>query len=168
MTINKNEKQSAKKTWVNISAGIGIGFILCLILIIFLMPKMMIVTKESRLNFDDTVATLLKRIKEEGWSVKDVSDVRHEINHAGYSFQPKVKIIKLCKAEYAREVLTTDRFVSCLMPCSMSIWEGNDGKVYFSEMNMALMAKMFGGNIGKVMGGKVVSDEEKMIEGIFK
>ena len=53
------------------------------------------------------------------------------------------------------------------MPCSISVWEGDDGRVYLSEMNMALMAKLFGGNVGKVMGGKVVSDEEKMLEGIL-
>ncbi|MBF0450822.1 MAG: DUF302 domain-containing protein [Candidatus Magnetomorum sp.] len=168
MLINQTEKESFKKSWLYMIAGIGIGVVLSLILVVSLMPSMMIVTKESKLGFDDTVVRLVERIKEQGWSVKIVSDVKQEINHAGYNFQPRVKIIKLCKAEYAKEVLTTDRFVSCLMPCSMAIWEGDDGKVYLSEMNMALMAKMFGGNIGKVMGGKVVNDEEKMIEGIFK
>ena len=163
----KTEKQSPGKKWIYIIAGIAIGAVLCVILMVSIMPSMMIVTKESKLSFDDTVATVQQRIKEQGWSVKGVSDVKHEINKAGYEFPPRVKIIKLCKAEYAKEVLTTDRFVSSLMPCSISVWEGDDGKVYLSEMNMALMARLFGGNIGKVMGGKVVQDEEKMLEGIL-
>jgi uncharacterized protein (DUF302 family) len=160
----KTDKKSGKIKWIYIIAGIAIGVVLCLILMVSIMPSMMIVTKQSKLGFDDTVSTVQQRIKEQGWSVKGVSDVKHEINKAGYDFQPRVKIIKLCKAEYAKEVLTTDRFVSCLMPCSISVWEGDDGKVYLSEMNMGLMARLFGGNIGKVMGGKVVQDEEKMLE----
>ncbi len=163
----KTSNQSGNKKWIYINAGMVIGAIFCGILIISIMPSMMIITKESKLGFDDTVATVQQRIKEQGWSVKGVSDVKDEINKAGYEFQPRVKIIKLCKAEYAKEVLTTDRFVSCLMPCSISVWEGDDGRVYLSEMNMALMAKLFGGNISKVMGGKVVQDEEKMLEGFL-
>ena len=163
----KTSNQSGNKKWIYIIAGMVIGAIFCGILIISIMPSIMIITKESKLGFDDTVATVQQRIKEQGWSVKGVSDVKEEINKAGYEFQPRVKIIKLCKAEYAKEVLTTDRFVSCLMPCSISVWEGDDGRVYLSEMNMTLMAKLFGGNISKVMGGKVVQDEEKMLEGFL-
>ena len=44
-------------------------------------------------------------------------------------------------AEYAKSVLTSDRHISCIMPFSMAVWEADDGKVYLSEMNMALMAK---------------------------
>lgn len=162
------EKNKSKKTWIIGIAGVISGILISAVLMITLMPSMMIVTKESKLSFDETVTMVQERIKEQGWSVKGVSDVKHEINRAGYEFAPNVKIIKLCKAEYAKEVLTTDRFVSCLMPCSISVWEGDDGKVYLSEMNMALMARLFGGNIGRVMGGKVVDDEEKMLEGILK
>ena len=47
-------------------------------------------------------------------------------------------------------------------------WEGDDGKVYLSKMNLALMAKMFGGNIAKVMGKKVVRDEEEILRDLLK
>ena len=55
-----------------------------------------------------------------------------------------------------------------MMPCTMAVWEGDDGKVYLSEMNMSLMAKMFGGNISKIMGGQVAKDEKKMLEGLLR
>lgn len=164
----KNQKQSNKKIWIYSISGIIVGIVLCAILMVAIMPKMMIITKESKLGFDETVATIQKRIVEQGWSVKGVNKISQEINKAGYEFKPRITLIKLCKAEYAKSVLTTDRYISCLMPCTMSVWEGDDGKVYLSEMNMSLMAKLFGGNIAKVMGGKVVRDEEKMLEGILK
>jgi hypothetical protein len=50
----------------------------------------------------------------------------------------------------------------------MAVWEGDDGEVYLSKINMGLMAKMFGGNISKVMGKKVVDDENKILEGLLK
>ncbi len=171
--MSENEKQLApssgnKKTWQAGLIGGAIGFVLCGIVMFLVMPSMMIVTKESKLGFDETVAQLQKRIVDQGWSVKGIKDISQQINSAGFDFKPRVKLIKLCKAEYAKSVLTTDRHVSCLMPCTMAVWEADDGKVHLSEMNMSLMAKMFGGNIAKVMGGKVVHDEEKMLEGLLK
>jgi len=86
----------------------------------------------------------------------------------GVTFNPRVKLVKLCKAEYAKDVLTTNRHVSTMMPCTFSVWEGVNGKVYLSKMNMALIAKMFGGNVTKVMGEKVVHDEEEILQGLLK
>jgi len=81
-------------------------------------------------------------------------------------FGPRVKLVKLCKPEYAKAVLITDRYISTLMPCTFGVWQGDDGKIYISKMNLSLMARLFGGNIARVMGGKVVVDEKKILGGI--
>jgi len=158
------------KKWVIGLIGGVIGFVLCGVVMFSVMPSLMIVTKESKLGFDETVAALEKRIPEHGWVIPGGKpiDMNASLAKNGVTFKPRVKLVKLCKAEYAESVLTTDRHVSCLMPCTMAVWEGDDGKVYLSEMNMSLMAKMFGGNIAKIMGGKVVHDEEAMLEGLLK
>jgi len=130
----------------------------------------MVVTRECKLGFDETVAALEKRIPEHGWVISGDQpiDMNKSMAKHDVTFKPRVKLVKLCEAEYAKSVLTTDRHISCLMPCSMAVCEADDGKVYLSEMNMALMAKMFGGNIAKVMGEKVVHDEEEMLQGLLK
>ena len=151
--------------------GVMAGFLLCGVIILKALPSKMIVTRESKLGFDETVAALEKRIPEHGWTVsggKAIDMNKAMAEHGGVTFKPRVKLVKLCKADYAKSVLTTDRHISCMMPCSMAVWEGDDGKVYLSEMNMALMAKMFGGNVAKIMGGKVVHDEEKILQGLLK
>jgi len=163
--------KSNRKIWISGTVGLVIGFMLCGITVFGAMPSLMIVTRESKLGFDETVAALEKRIPEHGWVVSggqaiDMNKAMAE--HGGVSFKPRVKLVKLCKAEYAKSVLTTDRHISCMMPCTMAVWEADDDKIYLSEMNMSLMAKMFGGNIAKIMGGKVVHDEEKMLEGLLK
>jgi uncharacterized protein (DUF302 family) len=173
MSEVRNEMMTTKsnrKIWISGIVGLVIGFLLCGITVFVAMPSLMIVTRESKLGFDETVAALEKRIPEHGWVVSggqaiDMNKAMAE--HGGVTFKPRVKLVKLCKAEYAKSVLTTDRHISCMMPCTMAVWEADDGKVYLSEMNMSLMAKMFGGNVAKVMGGNVVKEEEKMLEGLL-
>lgn len=167
------EKMQAKApragmvSWRWLLIGVVVGGVLCAGVMISVMPSMMIVTSECHMDVDQTVAALEERITQQGWSVKGVRDVQAEIRRAGYVFEPKVKLVKLCKADYARDVLSGDRYVSCLMPCTMSVWQGDDGKTYLSRMNMGLMARMFGGNIRRVMGGDVVRDEAQMLEGLL-
>lgn len=159
-----------RNMWLVGVVGIVIGMILCAVLMFNIMPSMMIVTKECKLGFDETVAALTERIPQQGWAIPGGKpiDMNQAMANHGVEFKPRVKLVKLCKAEYAKSVLASDRYVSCLMPCTMAVWEGDDGKVYLSEMNMGLMAKMFGGNIAKVMGGNVVKDESTMLEGLLK
>lgn len=173
MTENNGQLKTCGNKRIILTSGIiGLvaGMIICAVLIVVMMPSMMIVTKECELGFDETVASLEKRIPEHGWVLSGgkAIDMNAALAKNGVEFKPRVKLVKLCNAEHAKSVLTTDRWVSCLMPCTMAVWEGDDGKVYLSEMNMSLMAKMFGGNIAKVMGGDVVHDEEQILSGLLK
>jgi hypothetical protein len=54
------------------------------------------------------------------------------------------------------------------MPCAWGVYEGDDGRVYITGMNMGLMGKMFGGNIAKVMGGSVSKDEARMLARVIR
>ena len=144
------------------------GMMISLVLIVLVMPKLMIVTKESRFNFNDTVAAVEKAIPAHGWASPGTMDMNRALAKNGVEFLPKVKLIKLCQAEHAKNVLTTDRYISAIMPCTIAIWEDDDGAVKISKMNMGLMAKMFGGNVGKVMGGQVAKDEVSILTDIIK
>jgi uncharacterized protein (DUF302 family) len=163
------QKQRRTHRLCLLSALIGLvaGLLLTGAAVVWTMPKMMIVTQESELGFDETVAALEKGIPENGWVVSTVMDMNKSMAKHGVEFGPRVKLVKLCKPEYAKSVLTTDRHVSTLMPCTLAVWEGDDGKVHLSKMNMPLMAKMFGGNIAKVMGGSVARDERNILSGII-
>ena len=142
--------------------GIVVGAVLCGLVLWVVMPSMMIVTHESELGFDETVTALEKSIEEQGWVVSRVMDMNASMAKHGVEFAPRVKLVKLCKPEYANSVLTTDRHVSTLMPCTFAVWEDDEGDVYLSKMNM------FGGNIADVMGGKVVKDERAILSGIVR
>ena len=81
----------------------------------------------------------------------------------GVEFNGKVRLVELCKAEYAHDVLETNPEVSTLMPCAFGVYEGADGAVYISGMNMGLMGKLFGGRIAEIMGNKVAHDEHAIL-----
>ena len=103
--------------------GILIGVILCMIVIFTLVPPMMIVTKESRLGFDETVAELEKATEQNGWIISAVMDMNKSMAAHGVEFEFPVKIIKLCNPNYAKEVLQTDRYIASMMPCSfVTVW----------------------------------------------
>ena len=165
---NENMCKGSKKIIIGSVVGLIIGILLTIITTVAVMPSMMIVTKETSLGFDETVTALEKSIVENGWVISTIMDMNKSMAKHGVEFTPRVKLIKLCKPEYAKSVLETDRHISTMMPCTFSVWEGNDGKVYLSKMNMGLMAKIFGGNVAKVMGGDVAREEEIMLSGVLK
>ena len=166
--MKNNKTITVKKASMLILLAGVTGIVLTVMLIITVMPKMMIVTEPSRFDFDQTIAKIEKSIETNGWVSPGTMDMNQAMAKHGVEFKPQVRLIKLCKAEYAKAVLTTDRYVSCMMPCTMSIWEDDDGKVFISKINMGLMANMFGGNIKKVMGTDVVRDEKQILKGILK
>jgi uncharacterized protein (DUF302 family) len=50
------------------------------------------------------------------------------------------------------------------MPCTISVYEKSDGKVYIGTMNAELLGKMFGGTVAEIMGDSVAADQRKIIE----
>ena len=162
-----NKLYGAKALLTSSTVCFVVGAALCGIIIWVLMPSMMILTQESKLGFDETVAALETSIEGNDWTVSGTIDMNKSMAKHGVEFKPRVELVKLCKAEYAQSVLATDRYISVMMPCTFGVWEGDDGKVYVSKMNMGLMAKMFGGNIAKVMGGHVAEDEERILDGLL-
>jgi len=167
--VMEKVKSQSRRSWL-VAGGIGImvGALLCGSAIVIAMPRMMIVTQESQLGFEETVATLERAIPARGWVVSTVMDMNQSLARHGVEFGPRVKLVKLCKAEYAKSVLMTDRYVSTLMPCTIAVWENDEGRVFLSKMNMPLMAKLFGGNIARVMGGNVARDEHAILSGIVR
>ena len=144
-------------------AGLVLGVILCGGGMFLMMPKMMLTIHQSRFDtIEETCAQLQKAIEKNGWSCPAIRDMKTAMAKHGVSFPNNAKIVELCKAEYAKEVLLTNPEVLTLMPCAWGVYKGPDGKVYISGMNMGLMGKMFGGTIAKVMGTSVAADEKKM------
>lgn len=156
------------KGLLGLLVGLLLGIALTAGAVWLLMPGFMVVEHESKLDFDTTVAALEKAVKAEGWVVSGVADMQKPLAKHGVTFPRRVKVVKLCHPRYAGSVLQTDRQMAALMPCSIAVYEDDDGTVRISKMNTGLMGKMFGGNVARVMGEHVARDEAKMLAGIVK
>ena len=55
----------------------------------------------------------------------------------------------MCNPLYASRILSDDddKRVTAFMPLGIGVYEDGDGKVYVSELNVALLGMMFGGTI---------------------
>ncbi len=145
----------------------GAGVLLAAVIV--MMPRMMITTHESRYeDVDQTVEALKAAIHKEGWRSPGVRNISATITGEGVAFAPAIRIVELCKADYAARVLLTNPEVSTLMPCAWGVYRDKDGKVRIAGMNMGLMGRVFGGNIARVMSDKVAVEEARMLEAVVK
>lgn len=141
--------------------GFIAGIALTLLVIMLILPRQMFVVKESRLGFDETVATLEQSVVDQKWSMPHQYDLQATMKKHGYDVTP-VKVFSLCKPEHAYKILGSndERVVSALMPCRVAVYEKN-GKTYVSMLNSGLFSKFMGSNINQVM--TAASEENKEI-----
>ncbi|MEF8787444.1 MAG: DUF302 domain-containing protein [Planctomycetota bacterium] len=160
-----------KRRWpmyVSAAGGFVAGLLVAALLVWQIMPGLMIVTHRSRMDMEETVKTIEENIKEEGWSHAGTRNMNKSLKKHGKVLRPDVRIVEMCHPDYAKSVLSTDRYVSCLMPCSVAVWENDGGHVFVSKMNTGLMGQMFGGNIASVMGGAVAEDEHAILKEVIR
>jgi len=145
------------------------GIVVFAIAMYALMPKMMITIHQSQYDsVEETCKQLQAAVEANGWSSPPVRSLNEAMAKMGVVMERRVSLVELCKATYAKDILTTNPEVSTLMPCAWGVYEGDDGKIYISGMNMGLMGRMFGGNIAKIMGGYVSADEKNMLKDVIK
>lgn len=150
-----------------IEFGIGIlaGVLLTGVVAWLVLPGMMLEIRESPYDtVEETCDRLADTIEDKGWSNQAVRDMNASMAKRGVEMDRPVRVVELCNANHAKAVLNASPEVSTMMPCAWGVYEGEDGNVYVSGMNMGLMGQMFGGTIAEVMGGTVAEDEEEMLD----
>jgi len=149
-----------------IGAVAGAG---ALMVVMFLAaPGMMLSERPSPLSLEETVATIEKAAKDEGWVVSSVTKLDQSVKKHGGPDMGPVRLINLCQAQHAGKILTDDgaRFVSVMMPCTISVYEKSDGSVWMGSMNPGVMGRVFGGVISEVMGGPVAEAQAKFLDSV--
>lgn len=129
------------------------------------MGHLMIKENLSPYPFEKTVEIIVSNAQTQEWSVPKVYDFQALLIEKGEADPGKIKVIKLCKASIASKMLTPDdsKYVGAMMPCSVAVYEKQDGKTYVSSMNMSLMATMFGGEVGDILD-QVATEEEHILQ----
>lgn len=114
---------------------------------------MMILEHRSPYDFDKTVATVVNNATARGWEAPKSFDFRASLVAHGQPDPGRITVIKLCSPQFASRMFADDdsKYVSVMAPCSISVYEKSDGRTYLAAMNMGLMARLIGGEVGRIM-----------------
>jgi uncharacterized protein (DUF302 family) len=145
--------------------GVIVGVVVAGIAVWLIIPKLMLFTTKSRLNYDDTLAALQEESKKRGWNVPHVYDMKKSFEKTGATDVERMHVISLGNGKHAYAIVKNDedKNILAMMPFRLGVFEDKKGDVYFTGANMGIMSKMFGGNVDRVMGGSA-----KELEVAFK
>jgi len=100
-------------------------------------------TAASSKSFDDAVAAVVAITADKGFRVLHVHDVAATLAEKGFTRDP-LKIIEICNARYASEVLKRDIRVALMLPCPISVYV-DAGRTYISTLLPGMIADFFPG-----------------------
>ena len=86
----------------------------------------------SQKSFQEAVTAIEKKSAEKSFRVLHTHDVAATLAEKGFPREP-LKIIEICNAKYASEVLKKDVKLSLMLPCPISVYV-QGGKTYISAM----------------------------------
>ena len=144
----------SKTTMISTISGFVLGIALLGTVGWTMMPGMMLKEAVSPYGLQETVDKISENALQAGWVVAGVKPLHKSVKkHGGGDVLP-VMLVNLCQAHHASSILNqdSDRVVSVMMPCTISVYQKQDGKTYIGYMNAGMMGKMFGGNVAEVMG----------------
>ena len=124
--------------------------------------SMMIHEAESPYGHEETIAAIKQNAAELGWKVPKEYDFQALLIKHNQPDPGRISVIKLCHPEIAARMLAQDenKFVSAMMPCSIGVYEKQDGKTYVASMNMKLMSKVMGSSVGPILNRVAENDAQ--------
>ncbi|MCW9002006.1 MAG: DUF302 domain-containing protein, partial [Rhodospirillales bacterium] len=130
----------------------------------YMAADLMVTIHDSPFSVEETAARLQQNMQKQGWDLSGLRNPQRAVKAKGASVPP-VLLVEACNTDYSKPLLQDDdtRFVSIMMPCTITVYETSDGKTKIGTMNSGLMGWMFGPKVGKVMG-KVADDQKKFLE----
>ena len=116
-------------------------------------PRAIVVEDVSRLDFNSTLDAVKKQLLSDEWNIVAEIDLGGRLAKRGVQIPGGLVILELTSGKNAVPLLKQDatRYVSALMPCSVSIYGMSDGRVIVSRMNAAVMAGMMEPQVAEVM-----------------
>ena len=91
--------------------------------------------------FEEAVEAVQSKATENGFRVLHTHDVAATLAEKGFPREP-LKIIEICNAKYASQVLDRDVKVSLMLPCPISVYV-QAGKTYLSTLLPTSITEFF-------------------------
>ena len=100
-------------------------------------------TVETRKPFEEAVRAIEQKSAEKGFRVLHTHDVAATLAEKGFPREP-LKIVEICNARYANEVLKKDVKISLMLPCPISVYR-EKGKTFISTLLPSSLAEFYPG-----------------------
>lgn len=100
-------------------------------------------TVETKKDFISTVDSVVRETEKAGFRVLYVHDVQETLSKKGFTIEP-LKIIEICNAKNAYDVLQKDLRMGLLLPCKINVYQ-KEGVTYISGMKPSVMKSIFKG-----------------------
>ena len=91
--------------------------------------------------FNEAVLAIEKTAVEKGFRVLHTHDVAATLAEKGFPREP-LKIIEICSAKYASQVLNRDVKISLMLPCPISVYM-QEGRTHISTLLPTSIAEFF-------------------------
>jgi uncharacterized protein (DUF302 family) len=98
-------------------------------------------TIEAKKDFNEAVAAVEETSARRGFRVLHTHDVAATLAEKGFRREP-LKIVEICNARYASEVLNKDVKVSVMLPCPISVYT-QGGKTKITTLLPTSIAEFF-------------------------
>ncbi len=92
-------------------------------------------------SFDQAVTAVETKAAEKGFRVLHTHDVAATLGEKGFPREP-LKIIEICNAKYASQVLNRDVKISLMLPCPISVYVAG-GRTHISTLLPGSIAEFF-------------------------
>lgn len=116
-------------------------------------PRAIVREDVSGQDFSTTLQTLKAQLAKDGWNIVAEINLGERLARKGVQLPGGLTILELTSGSNAVPLLKSDdtRYVSALMPCSVSVYGMSDGRVIVSRMNAGMMAGMMEPRVAEVM-----------------
>ncbi len=87
------------------------------------------IRKSVKGSYDEVLARIPEALKAQGFGVLTRIDVKQTLKEKiGADFR-RYQILGACNPRYAHRALTAELGIGALLPCSVAVWEEDDGSV---------------------------------------
>lgn len=85
--------------------------------------------------FDSVLATVIERLKAEGFGVLTEIDVQATLKNKIGAEMPKYRILGACNPSFAHEALKLENKLGVLLPCNVIVREESEGRVEVASVD---------------------------------
>lgn len=86
-------------------------------------------------RFDSVLATVIERLKAEGFGVLTEVDVQATLKSKIGAEMPKYRILGACNPSFAHEALKRENKLGVLLPCNVIVREESEGRVEVASVD---------------------------------